>query len=58
MSKQYNKTMFVGHLGGEPKMGHTLAGTVVKTFIVAFNDKYNIEKGETVKVTTWYPCTA
>ena len=58
MSKQYNKTTFVGHLGGEPEMRYTPAGTAVTTFNVATNDQYNNEKGETVKVTTWFRCTA
>ena len=58
MSKQYNKSVFVGHLGGEPEMRYTPAGTAVTTFNVATNDQYNNEKGETVKVTTWFRCTA
>lgn len=58
MSKQYNKLTFVGHLGGEPEMRYTPAGTAVTTFNVATNDQYNNEKGETVKVTTWFRCTA
>lgn len=55
MSKQYNKSVFVGHLGGEPEMRYTPAGKAVTT---ATNDQYNNEKGETVKVTTWFRCTA
>ena len=34
MSKQYNKSVFVGHLGGEPEMRYTPAGKAVKTFNV------------------------
>ena len=51
MSKQYNKSVFVGHLGGEPEMRYTPTGTAVTTFNVATNDQYN-------KVTTWFRCTA
>jgi single-strand DNA-binding protein len=58
MSKQYNKTTFIGHLGGEPEMRYTPSGTAVTTFNVATNDQYNNEKGETIKVTTWFRCTA
>ena len=58
MSKQYNKSVFVGHLAGEPEMRNTPAGTAVTTFNVATNDQYNNENGETVKVTTWFRCTA
>ena len=58
MSKQYNKSVFVGHLGGEPEMRYTPAGTAVTTFNVATNDQYTNEKGDTIKVTTWFRCTA
>src|SRR5512138_1834033 len=58
MSKQYNKTVFVGHLGTEPEMRYTPAGTAVTSFNVATNDQYTNEKGETIKVTTWFRCAA
>ena len=58
MSKQYNKLTFVGHLGGEPEMRYTPAGTPVTTFNVATNDQYPNETGEIIKVTTWFRCTA
>lgn len=58
MSKQYNKTVFVGHLGGDPEMRYTPAGTPVTTFNAATNDQYSNEKGETIKITTWFRCTA
>lgn len=58
MSKQYNKTTLVGHLGNDPEMRYTPAGTPVTTFNVATNDQYPNEKGELVKVTTWFRCVA
>jgi single-strand DNA-binding protein len=58
MSKQYNKTTFVGHLGNDPEMRYTPSGTPVTSFNVATNDQYTSEKGEIIKTTTWYRCTA
>lgn len=58
MSRQYNKITFVGHLGGEPEMRYTPSGTPVTNFNVASNDQYPNEKGEMVKVTTWFRCTS
>lgn len=58
MSRQYNKITFVGHLGNDPEMRYTPAGKPVTTFNVASNDQYTNEKGETVKVTTWFRGTA
>ena len=58
MSKQYNKITFVGHLGNDPEMRYTPSGKPVTTFNVASNDQYINERGETVKVTTWFRCTA
>jgi single-strand DNA-binding protein len=39
-------------------MRYTPSGTPVTTFNVATNDQYNNEKGETIKITTWFRCTA
>ena len=58
MSKQYNKTAFVGHLGTDPEMRYTPSGIPVTAFNVANNDQYTNDKGETVKITTWFRCTA
>lgn len=58
MSKQYNKTTFIGHLGGDPEMRFTPTGTPVTSFNVATHDQYPNEKGEVIKVTTWFRCTA
>lgn len=55
MSKQYNKTIFIGHLGGEPEMRFTPSGTPVTIFNVATHDQYPNEKGEIIKVTTDLP---
>ena len=58
MSKQYNKTTFVGHLGNEPEMRYTPSGKPVTNFNVASNDQYTNANGETVKTTTWFRCEA
>lgn len=58
MSKQYNKTIFVGHLGSDPEMRYTPKGKTYTSFSVASNDQYTNENGETTKITTWYRCTA
>lgn len=58
MSKQYNKTTFIGHLGSEPEMRFTPSGTPVTIFNVATHEQYPNEKGEIIKVTTWFRCTA
>ena len=58
MSRQYNKTTFIGHLGTEPEMRYTPSGTAVTSFNVANNDQYTNDKGETIKTTTWFRCTA
>ncbi len=58
MSKQYNKLTFVGHLGQNPEMRYTPTGKAVTTFSVASNDQYTNEKSETVKITTWFRCSA
>lgn len=58
MSKQYNKTTFIGHLGGDPEMRYTPAGTAVTTFNVASNDQYPNEKGENLQTTIWFRCAA
>lgn len=58
MSRQYNKLVFVGHLGGDPEMRFTPAGAAVTTFQVATNDQYKKENGELVNITTWFRCTA
>ncbi len=46
MSKQYNKSVFVGHLGGEPEMRYTPSGTAVTTFNVATNESWTDQSGE------------
>ena len=58
MSRQFNKIMFVGHLGNDPEMRYTPSGQPVTSFNVASNDQYTNEKGETVKITTWFRCTS
>lgn len=58
MAKQYNKTTFVGHLGSDPEMRYTPKGKPYTSFSVASNDQYTNENGETIKITTWYRCTA
>ncbi len=58
MTRHFNKTTFVGHLGGDPEMRYTPAGTPITTFSVASNDQYTNEKGETIKTTTWFRCAA
>ena len=58
MSRQFNKITFVGHLGNEPEMRYTPSGKPVTSFNVASNDQYTNERGETVKVTTWFRCTS
>jgi len=58
MSNQYNKTTFIGHLGTDPEMRYTPSGTPVTSFTVANNDQYTNDKGETIKTTTWFRCSA
>ena len=58
MSKQYNKTTFVGHLGAEPEMRYTPSGKPVTSFNVASHDQYTNERGEMVKTTIWFHCAA
>jgi single-strand DNA-binding protein len=58
MSRQFNKVTFVGHLGNAPEMRYTPSVKPVTSFNVASNDQYTNEKGETVKVTTWFRCTS
>jgi len=58
MSNQYNKTTFIGHLGTDPEMRYTPSGTPVTSFNVANNDQYTNDKGETIKTTTWFRCSA
>ncbi len=58
MPKQFNKLVFVGHLGSDPEMRYTPSGKAVTTFSVATNHQYTNDKGETVKITTWYRCSA
>lgn len=58
MSKQYNKLTFVGHLGQDPEMRYTPTGKAVTSFSAASNEQYTNDKGETVKITTWFRCSA
>jgi single-strand DNA-binding protein len=58
MSRQFNKITFVGHLGNEPEMRYTPSGKPVTSFNVASNDQYTNERGETIKITTWFRCTS
>ena len=58
MSRQFNKITFVGHLGSDPEMRYTPSGQPVTSFNVASNDQYTNDKGETVKITTWFRCTS
>ena len=58
MAKQYNKQIFVGNLGKDPEMRYTPSGRAVTEFMVASHDQYNNAEGETVKITTWFKCTA
>ena len=58
MSKQFNKLVFVGHLGSDPEMRYTPSGKPVTSFSVASNNQFTNEKGEIVKITTWYRCSA
>lgn len=58
MAKQYNKQIFTGNLGKDPEMRYTPTGKTVTEFTVASHDQYNNAEGETVKITTWFKCTA
>lgn len=58
MSRQYNKTTFVGHLGRDPEMRYTPSGKAVTSFNVASNEQYTDSNGGTVKITTWFHCEA
>jgi single-stranded DNA-binding protein len=51
MSKQYSKTVFVGHPGGDPEMRQTPAGMPMTTFNFAANDQCTSEWGGTIKIT-------
>jgi single-strand DNA-binding protein len=39
MSKQFNKLVFVGHLGSDPEMRYTPSGKPVASFSVASNNQ-------------------
>ncbi len=58
MTKQLNKTIFVGHLGNDPEMRFTPTGKPVTNFSVGSNDQYINDQGETVKTATWYRCSS
>jgi single-strand DNA-binding protein len=58
MSKQYNKTTFIGHLGRDPEMRYTPTGKPVTDFSVASNDQYTNAEGQVVQITTWFRCEA
>ena len=58
MSRQFNKTIFIGHLGRQPEMRYTPTGKPVTEFSVASHDQFTNGNGEIVKVTTWFRCEA
>ena len=48
----------IGHLGRDVEMRFTPSGRAVANFSVAVNRQYTGGKGETVKETYWFRCTA
>ena len=58
MSKQYNKTVFIGNLGGDPEMRYTPSGRPVTTFTVAVSRSWNTVDGERHNETEWFNIVA
>ena len=55
----YQKLLIVGHLGGDPTLRYTPAGSPCCTFSVATNRKYKSSTdGERVEEVTWFRVTA
>lgn len=54
----YSKTVVVGHLGRDPELRYTPAGTPVCSFSVATNRRWTDQSGQLQEKTTWFRVTA
>ena len=58
MSKDLNKAMLTGHLGGDPQMRYTDRGSAVTTFSVASNRSWKSTDGQAHVDTEWFRVVA
>jgi len=54
----YQRTLLCGHLGQDPVMRYTPAGTAVTNFTVAVNRKWTDQSGVAQERTTWFRVAA
>ena len=52
-----NKAMIIGHLGKDPEVRYTAAGTAVASFSVATSEKIKNKAGEWEEKTEWHNVT-
>ena len=52
----YQKTILIGHLGGNPDTHTFENGTLKATFSVATKKRYKDRNGDQQEVTTWHRC--
>jgi single-strand DNA-binding protein len=58
MSRDLNKVMVIGRLGGDPEMRYTPTGSAVTTFSVAAGRQWKDRDGAAHEETEWFRCVA
>ena len=58
MSRGLNKVMLIGHLGRDPELRYTPAGTPVANFSLATNRSWKSADGERHEETEWFNIVA
>lgn len=58
MSKSLNKAMIIGHLGKDPEIRYTGAGTAIASFSIATNESWKDSAGVQQEKTEWHNVVA
>jgi single-strand DNA-binding protein len=58
MAKSLNKAQLIGHLGKDPELKYTQAGTAVCSFSIATNESWKDQEGNIQERTEWHNIVA
>ncbi len=58
MPKSVNKTFLLGHVGKDPQIGSTPAGTIAASFSLATSDREKDHQGNWTDKTEWHNLVA
>jgi single-strand DNA-binding protein len=58
MAKSLNKAQLIGHLGKDPELKYTQAGTAVCSFSIATNESWKDQEGNVQERTEWHNIVA